>query len=436
MKRAIITAGLGYGDESKGAWVDFLTREYKSDLTIRYSGGSQCGHNVQLPDGRRHTFSQLGAGTFAGAKTYLGPQVIVNPYALEKEKAALYEAGVTDIARRLFMHPKCLISTIYHQWLNRLKELARSPDPNCSTRHGSCGHGIGETRSYWLRYGDDAIFASDLDRPQVLHAKLELLRQRFLAEVEKIADKLDHASHMKYNLYALSPSNEAAVLARLAKSNIMCTYAPDFNGPVIFEAAQGVLLDEYRGFHPHTTWSTVGPHHALEMVFDMGFDECCLLGITRTYTTRHGVGPMPTYSKDLTAKLVDRGNPFNEWQGDLRCGHLDIPLLRYAVACCGGELDGILLSHMDQVTDDWQVCIEYQDNGVQFQPRVSMLPSLTMQQALGERLGRVKPILQNVTREGLQRLIINCVGPLYGVAGGPTHQDREIFELPFRKRVS
>src|SRR5215472_8223796 len=79
MKRAIITVGLGFGDEGKGATVDYLTRHFGADLVVRYCGGSQAGHNVQLPDGRRHTFSQFGAGTLAGAsgrpRTYLGPGV-------------------------------------------------------------------------------------------------------------------------------------------------------------------------------------------------------------------------------------------------------------------------------------------------------------------------------------------------------------------------
>jgi adenylosuccinate synthase len=78
MKRAIITVGLGFGDEGKGATVDALTRQFEADLVVRYCGGSQAGHNVQLPDGRRHTFSQFGAGTLAGtpsgARTYLGPR--------------------------------------------------------------------------------------------------------------------------------------------------------------------------------------------------------------------------------------------------------------------------------------------------------------------------------------------------------------------------
>src|SRR5947209_17368638 len=89
MKRVIITVGLGFGDEGKGATVDFLTRKYEADLVVRYCGGSQAGHNVQLPDGRRHTFSQFGAGTLAESsrppRTYLGPNMIIDPPALGRE---------------------------------------------------------------------------------------------------------------------------------------------------------------------------------------------------------------------------------------------------------------------------------------------------------------------------------------------------------------
>ena len=77
--RAVITVGLGFGDEGKGATVDFLTRELSAGLVVRYCGGAQAGHNVELPDGSRHTFSQFGAGTLAGAKTYLGPRMIISP---------------------------------------------------------------------------------------------------------------------------------------------------------------------------------------------------------------------------------------------------------------------------------------------------------------------------------------------------------------------
>src|SRR5262245_61258810 len=125
MKRAIITVGLGFGDEGKGAMVDYLCRRQKGDLVIRYCGGSQAGHNVELPDGRRHTFSQFGAGTFAGAPTYLALPMIVNPMALVREAAHLEELGITDPYRTLTIHPGCLVSTWFHQAANQLRELAR-----------------------------------------------------------------------------------------------------------------------------------------------------------------------------------------------------------------------------------------------------------------------------------------------------------------------
>lgn len=443
MKRGIITVGLGFGDEGKGAWVDFLCREYKADLVVRYSGGSQCGHNVQLPDGTRHSFSQYGAGTFAGANTYLGPNVIINPYALQKEKEAL-QKFVPDVGRRLLIHPKCLVSTIFHQWMNRLRELSRSPDPNDPRRHGSCGHGIGETRGYWLRYGEDAVFAEDLGKPRVLMAKLELLKQRLLAEAAEFAHKIEPDPVEQHNIKMLNPVHETLVLDGLAKTCMtLSLHVQDFE-TVVFEGAQGVLLDEYYGFHPYTTWSTVTPQHALEMAYDM-VDECCLLGLTRTYMTRHGAGPLPTYNKDLTAKMTDPGNPFNPWQGDMRYGYLDIPLLRYAVEACGGTVDGVLVSHLDQCPDRaWGGYLLNKTTNYgeklklnPYQPRAAAIPNLEEQRKLGEFLGDVGvlPEWETVDANSIQTLITSKVGQVLGAANGPTHENREIAELPFRKKV-
>src|SRR6516162_6182117 len=132
MRRAIITVGLGFGDEGKGATVDYLARCYEADLVIRYCGGSQAGHNVELPDGRRHTFSQFGAGTLAGAsgrpRTYLGPGVVIDPPALLHEARHLSELGVPDPTGLLTVHPRCLVTTIWHRTLNRLREMSRDEE--------------------------------------------------------------------------------------------------------------------------------------------------------------------------------------------------------------------------------------------------------------------------------------------------------------------
>src|SRR5215475_2292594 len=116
MRRAIITVGLGFGDEGKGATVDYLTRKYNADLVVRYCGGSQAGHNVQLPDGRRHTFSQFGAGTLAGrVRTHLGPNVVIDPPALLRETQHLADLGVERPTALVTIHPRCLVTTLWHK---------------------------------------------------------------------------------------------------------------------------------------------------------------------------------------------------------------------------------------------------------------------------------------------------------------------------------
>src|SRR6185295_16762089 len=99
-----------------------LTRQTAADLVVRYSGGAQAGHNVELVDGRRHTFAQFGAGTLAGAKTWLGPRVIISPAALIAEAEHLRSLGVSDPLSLLSVHPECLVTTFYHMTMNRLRE--------------------------------------------------------------------------------------------------------------------------------------------------------------------------------------------------------------------------------------------------------------------------------------------------------------------------
>jgi adenylosuccinate synthase len=428
MRRAIITVGLGFGDEAKGATVDFLARRFDADLVVRYCGGSQAGHNVQLPDGRRHTFSQFGAGTLASAarppRTYLGPAVVIDPPALLREAAHLADLGVTDPASLLTVHPHCLVTTVWHKALNRLRELARG-----EARHGSCGQGVGEARSYWLAHGQDALFAGDLLDPHVLRAKLELQRQRALLKLQQFTQRVDDASLRELDARDLDTEAVAGELSEaLGEGAQVSADIPDCR-TAIFEGAQGVLLDEFRGLHPHTTWSTVTPHHAWELVEQMGADAVAVLGVTRAYTTRHGEGPLPTFSAELTARLQDPGNPWNRWQGSLRCGWLDLPLLRYAAAVAG-PLDGIVVNHLDQLTGaEWQVCEGHR--GVALAP--SAVPNLAWQARLTEELRRAEPLLSPATPESIVRAAEE-IAPLTVTGHGPTYEDRELHELRFRKR--
>jgi adenylosuccinate synthase len=428
MKRAIITVGLGFGDEGKGATVDYLARHYDADLVVRYCGGSQAGHNVQLPDGRRHTFAQFGAGTLAAprgrVRTYLGPHVVIDPPALVREGEHLAELGVENPLGLLSVHPRCLVTTLWHRALNQLRELSRG-----AGRHGSCGHGIGEARSYWLRYGADAVFASDLLDAGVLRAKLELLRQRALLELQDFVHQIGDEDLRQLDLWELNTEAIAHQLGAVTREGALLSPEVPECTTAIFEGAQGVLLDEYRGFHPHTTWSTVTPHHAWELVAQMGTEAVAVLGITRTYTTRHGEGPLPTFSTELTNQRRDPGNPWNRWQGSLRCGWLDLPLLRYASGVAG-PLDGIVVNHLDEVAGDgWMVCESYR--GLELCPAEA--PNLAWQGRLNEQLREAEPMLVRSTAEDIVERLEETA-PVVIRGCGPTHEERGVAGLRFRQR--
>src|SRR5437773_11389748 len=101
-RQAIIVIGLAFGDEGKGSIVDFLTRRYNAHTVVRFNGGPQAGHNVVTSDGRHHTFSQFGSGTFVpGVRTLLSRFVLIEPYAMFKEAAHLNDIGVCDALDRL-----------------------------------------------------------------------------------------------------------------------------------------------------------------------------------------------------------------------------------------------------------------------------------------------------------------------------------------------
>ncbi len=428
MKRAVIVQGLGFGDEGKGATVDFLVRELSAELVVRYCGGSQAAHNVVLPDGRCHTFSQFGAGTLAGAATYLGEQVIIDLQAMHREATHLEELTGRDPFLRLAVHPRALVTTPYHRELNRLRELARGDG-----RHGSCGHGIGETRHYWLKHGRDAIFAADLKTPGTLAGKLELLRQRALQEVQDFVQRVPKKAQGRVAVFMEPALTVARRLRALGAPFALQGRAPACR-TAVFEGAQGVLLDEWRGFHPHTTWSTVTLHHALGMVEAAGAEEVCTLGLTRAYQTRHGAGPLPTWDADLDARLSDPGNPPNPWQGALRHGWLDLVLLRYAAKAAGGPLDGLVLGGLDQMEGlRPRLCTGYRSEKevVRHLP-VAPVPCLRFQEGLAALLERAEPIYEATSAAAIEERLACEIAPIAITARGRTAEDRVLRELRFR----
>jgi adenylosuccinate synthase len=185
------------------------------------------------------------------------------------------------------------------------------------------------------------------------------------------------------------PASAGRIAERLARA-----------GTVVFEGAQGVLLDEWRGFHPHTTWSTISTSAVEAVLRDLGIGARVQhLGVLRSYLTRHGPGPLPTHDPALDARLPEPHNASGGWQGAFRRGHPDAVLLRYALAAVG-PLDGLVASHLDAVDGArlrW--CSGYHDQGG---TRVESLPlgpaaDLAHQSALTRRLHGAQPVYDSGT---------------------------------------
>ena len=150
-----------------------VTDAHGAHTVVRYNGGPQAGHNVVTPDGRHHTFSQFGAGTFVpGVRTHLACHMLVSPAAMLAEAAHLDGVGVPDAFARTTISARALVITPFQQAANRLRELARG-----DARHGSCGMGVGEAQADRIALGDEAVlFAGDLADKARTRAKLQALQ--------------------------------------------------------------------------------------------------------------------------------------------------------------------------------------------------------------------------------------------------------------------
>lgn len=342
--------GLFFGDCGKGRFVDELCRRQNAHTVVRYNGGGQAGHNVVLEDGRHHVFSSFGAGSFVpGVKTVLAAPVVIHPGGLLREAQVLAEKGVSDPLARLEIDARCRVTSPYLQAAGRLRELRQ--------RHGSCGIGFGETVRFSLESPEASLTYGDLFSPGPGRDRLEAQRQALcaaLAAADENRGSAPDASAREWQVLhsedlAQNWLDQIAPLLRQVPPAGRDQLASGLSRPgaVIFEGAQGLLLDEGHGFHPHTTWSRIGPAAIEEVLAELGLDaKVSHLGVLRSYLTRHGHGPFPTEDPELD-RLAEPHNLSAGWQGKFRRGQPDAVLLRYALEAAGGNLEGLLLSHLD-----------------------------------------------------------------------------------------
>lgn len=391
-----IVVDLGYGDAGKGTVVDWLCAVQPVHAVVRFNGGAQAGHNVVTEDGRHHTFAQFGAGTFRkGVLTHLSRFVLVDPLALAAEADHLAAVGVPDALDRLTVDRDALLTTPYHRAANRARPTA--------VLHGSCGAGIGETVAYSLT-DDHAPRVGDCHHPTRLRRRLARLRDRLFDELGPLAD-----------VPGVPECAEAftAFARRVRITGDRHLRALLRAGPAVFEGAQGVLLDEWRGFHPFTTWSTTTFANAETLLGEAG-TSAQRLGVLRAYQTRHGPGPFVTEDP-----LLHRPEPHNttgRWQGAFRTGHLDAVALRYALDVCGGA-DALAVTHLDRPSP--LVC-----RGYDIGDRLQCAADLAGQERLTHRLLAARPRYEPVIGDPAE-LIEDVLGvPVALRSYGPTPADK------------
>jgi adenylosuccinate synthase len=433
-RRAFTVVDLLLGDAGKGATVDALCRRFHVPWVVRFHGGAQAGHRVVAPDGRAHVFSSFAAGLLApGTGSLLGPDVVVHPAAMLVEANALAPLlGGSPWARHR-VHRACRITTPMHQALGRLRELARG-----DARHGSCGLGFGETIRWDLE--GHTLTAADVkaggaglrtwlrDHQACLH---EAWRALALAADPQASPSLDAETW-----WLTAPRAVDESLAWLRGWSDQVTLVDDDAcrrflveaGQVVFEGAQGMLLDEDHGLHPHTTWSRCGPAgaDALLQRWGLGVDETVRLGVARIHATRHGAGPLPSEHPPLMDLLPEPANGEGPWQGAFRVGWPDAVMLRTG-ARIAGPLDGLVLTHLDRASalPHWQLVEAHVDAWTGETLDRWPLPDpadWAAREAWTLRLGAVTCRTREVEgrAESLAEALVNAVGiPLAMAAAGP-----------------
>ena len=328
--------GAGFGDEGKGLITDYLCRKNTINglvpINVRCNGGAQAGHTV-IDGEKRHVFGHVGAGTFAGASTFLSSKFIVNPFALHKEFDILRQ--LTGQRPWVEVHPDCEVTTIFDMVLNGLRELTRG-----NNRHGSCGVGINETIT--RAQAGYSFTVKDLDC-QVQEKIRKIFNEWWLPqyeELEKIwktpsleTDEYDFQKIFDLANYFTGDdkifNNECNVLMTSYSLFYQVTERPTLNSQVnsnyIFEGAQGLELDEFLGKFPYVTRSITGLASSLLAAYEIGVTEINPVYVTRCYKTRHGAGPLLWEGKQITNQiLIDNTNVTGQWQGEFRYAPLDI----------------------------------------------------------------------------------------------------------------
>jgi len=429
MGRSVVVIGTQWGDEGKGKIVDLLTEQVAA--VARFQGGHNAGHTLVI-DGKKTVLHLIPSGILRDSvQCLIGNGVVLAPDALLKEIRGLEAQGV-QVRDRLRISRACPLILPYHVALDLAGETARG-----NSKIGTTGRGIGP--AYEDKTARRGVRVGDLAYPQEFAAKL--------------AEIMDYHNFMLTNYYKTDPVDFAKTLDDvMVQSEELMPLVAD-TGPILhelreadknilFEGAQGALLDVDLGTYPYVTSSnTTSGGTSIGSGFGPRYLDY-ILGITKAYSTRVGSGPFPTELFDDTgAELAKRGNEFGATTGrPRRCGWFDAVALRQAVQI--NSISGLCLTKLD-VLDSLptiRICTGYRDeNGETAGPRFD-----------AEHYARMQPVYQDVpgwqsNTQGAKRLedlpraardylelIEETVGaPVDIISTGPDREETIVLRDPF-----
>jgi adenylosuccinate synthase len=429
MNNSVVVLGTQWGDEGKGKIVDLLSRDV--DAVVRFQGGHNAGHTLVI-DGEKTVLHLIPSGILnEGVECLVGNGVVVSLEALKTEVENLEQRGV-EVRSRMMLSAACPIIMPYHEMLDQARETAMGKNAI-----GTTGRGIGP--AYEDKAARRGIRASDLLNPRALEDKLTdvldyhnfVLKQRFGLRALPVSRVLDDT----LQLATLLGDMIGDVTGRLHRLR-------DAGRKVLFEGAQGTLLDIDHGTYPFVTSSntTVGGVLTGAGVGPDAIDT--VLGITKAYTTRVGSGPFPTELFDeVGERIARRGDEFGATTGrPRRCGWLDAVALKRAAKVNG--LTGYCVTKMD-VLDGFEtlnIAVAYELNGERLDT-VPMDP---------DAWAELKPVYQSfpgwqestrgvtrledlprTARDYLEAIASLCGAPVHMVSTGPERGENIILKHPF-----
>ena len=350
MGKNVVVLGTQWGDEGKGKIVDLLTEQ--AAAVVRFQGGHNAGHTLVI-DGKKTVLHLIPSGILReNVLCLIGNGVVLSPEALLKEMKQLEENGV-PVKERLRLSPACPLILPYHIAIDQAREVARG-----AAKIGTTGRGIGP--AYEDKVSRRGLRLGDLQDKEAFATKL--------------AEILKYHNFVLENYYNAEPVDFDTVLAdALAMAEELLPLMMDVTAKlhelrkqganIMFEGAQGSLLDIDHGTYPYVTSSntTAGGTSTGSGFGPLYLDY--ILGITKAYTTRVGGGPFPTELHcEVGAGLAERGHEFGSTTGRARrCGWFDAVALNHAIQI--NSVSGICLTKLDVLDgmEEIKICIGYKD---------------------------------------------------------------------------